>query len=255
MKTKKAFALWSLAASSLLISACSTTGQHSYDPRLPQSCRVMVDFMTEPSLMQAAGDKVPAELVGIDRRAQQKLLEQKFISENKTAEECDETMSLNQDALTAHIDSLVPQICLQYRASFQEKMSATLMDESKMFNMLKEKDKELYFLKSVKGEKTLKAYCDYAASVWQKEGNLSKDDYLKGKADYPLSQACEIGLEEFETVMFIEKENLSFNEAFVLGRMRSSGLLPIAMVKRAYWNYFYGSDTDGMAKECQDMMK
>lgn len=30
-------------------------------------------------------------------------------------------MSLNQDALTAHIESMVPQVCLQYRTSFQKK--------------------------------------------------------------------------------------------------------------------------------------
>lgn len=85
MKTKNIIALWSIAASSLLISACVSTEQYSYDPRLPQSCRVMVDFMTEPSLMQAAGDKVPAELQGKDRQAQRKLLEQSLLLKTKPA--------------------------------------------------------------------------------------------------------------------------------------------------------------------------
>lgn len=249
MKTKNIIALWSIAASSLLISACVSTEQYSYDPRLPQSCRVMVDFMTEPSLMQAAGDKVPAELQGKDRQAQRKLLEQKFIAQNKTGESCEDTMSLNQDALTAHIESMVPQVCLQYRTSFQKKMSASMNDESKLRGMTQEMDKDLYSLKSLKGEKALANYCSYAASVWQKGDSLNKSDYQQGKTSYPLPQACEVGLNEFETVMFIEKDNLSPKEAYVLERMRSSGLLPIAMTKRAYWNYFYGSDTAGMTKE------
>lgn len=205
MSMKKMSAFSSISFLVLLTAACTSTEKYSYDPQLPMSCRSVVELITEPSMIESSGDSVPEELRGKTRHEQRQLVEKNILSADKSAEDCNRL--LERAIVKIDMAQIMPPVCTQYRSLFKDKVEGSQWDSSKTKRQQIKNDSDIYLLKSVKGEKTLKAYCSYALSVWQNEESVTQDTYRKGQQAYPLPQACEDKMSELEAA-FLRSQTL-----------------------------------------------